>query len=210
MILPAGFAGAAFGNAADGNGRDEAAARADISAALGIPAAWAWLRQVHGAQVVAARHPGDLGEGDAAFTTIPGLPIAVATADCFPVVLEGPGGVGIAHAGWRGVVLGVVATLRAAMSGAGIPVARAAIGPGIGPCCFEVGADVAERFDDEWVTTTSRGTTSVDLPGSIRRQVEGLEVWDAAACTRCDPAYRSYRRDGTDERQVGVAWLPYA
>lgn len=208
MIRPLGFAGAAFGNAADGNGRDDAEARARISADLGISKNWAWLRQVHGAAVVAARAPGELGRGDAVFTDVPGLPLTVATADCLPVVLEGDDGVGIAHAGWRGVVGGVAAALRSAMDAAGTPAARAAIGPGIGPCCFEVSDDVAVLFAGSRVATTSWGTTSVNLAGAVYDQLPGLEVWVAGVCTMCDPAYRSYRRDCTEHRQVGVAWLP--
>jgi YfiH family protein len=210
MIRPPGLSGAAFGDAALGNGRDDPDARSRISALLGIPEAWARLRQVHGASVLRAGHAGDLGEGDAAFTEVADLPLVVATADCLPVVLEGRGGVGIAHAGWRGVVAGVVPALRNAMAAAGIPAGRAAIGPGIGPCCFEVNGDVAAKFAPHRVMTTSWGTTSVHLAGAIRDQLSGLEVWAADECTMCDPAYRSYRRDRTEERQVGVAWLPSA
>jgi YfiH family protein len=210
MIRPPGFAGAAFGTAADGNGRDDADARARICAELGITKAWAWLRQVHGTAVVPARGAGDLGQGDAAFTGVPGLPLAVATADCLPVVLEGSGAVGIAHAGWRGAAAGVAAALRSAMDAAGAPAVRAAIGPGIGPCCFEVGDEVASLFAVSLVTTTSWGSTSVDLAGAVYDQLPGLEVWVAGECTMCDPSYRSYRRDRTEHRQVGVVWLPSA
>jgi YfiH family protein len=208
MIRPPGFSGAAFGRAADGNGRDDPRARAAISAQLGIPSEWAWLRQIHGSRVVRARRPGDLGEGDAAYTTEPGLPMVVANADCLPVVLEGEGAVGIAHAGWRGVVAGVVPALLGAMERAAVPAARAAIGPGIGPCCFEVGEEVAGRFRPARVMSTMWGTASVHLAGALRDQLVGLDVWVADECTMCDPAYRSYRRDGTEDRQVGIAWLP--
>jgi copper oxidase (laccase) domain-containing protein len=160
--------------------------------------------------VIRARRAGDLGEGDAAFTTVPGLPLVVATADCLPVVLEGPGGVGIAHAGWRGVIAGVAPALREAMAAAGVPAVRAAIGPGIGPCCFEVGADVAAQFAPHRVMATLWGTTSVHLGGAVRDQLAGLDVWSADECTMCNRSYRSYRRDRTEERQVGVAWLPSA
>jgi YfiH family protein len=207
MIRPPGLSGAAFGSAVHGNGRDDPEARSRISALLGIPDAWAWMGQVHGASVIRARRPGRLGEGDAAFTTVAGLPLVVATADCLPVVLEGRGGVGIAHAGWRGVVGGVVEALRGAMTAAGVPPTRAAIGPGIGPCCFEVGPDVAARFAGHRVVSTLWGTESVHLSGAVRDRLAGLEVWAADECTMCNPEYRSYRRDATEERQVGVAWL---
>ena len=151
--------------------------------------------------------PGPLGDGDAAFTTQPGLPLAIATADCYPVILEADGAVGIAHSGWRGTAAGVVSALRQAMAAAGVSPTRAAIGPGIGPCCFEVGADVAAQFSNH-LRQTSWGTLSVDLRGSIVAALGGLDVWDAGVCTMSDGGYHSHRRDRDIERQVAVAWLP--
>jgi len=207
MIRPPGVRGGAFGSAADGNGRDDPGARRRISAALGIPEGWAILRQVHGAEVVWASRAGHLGDGDAAVTDRPMLPLSVATADCFPVILETEGAVGIAHAGWRGAAEGVVAALRSALELAGAPVLRAAVGPGIGPCCFEVSPDVVARFPGS-SASTRWGTRSVDLPAVIRAQLVGVkDVWEAGVCTRCDEAYHSHRRDGTRDRQVAVAWL---
>ena len=206
MILPAGFRGAAFGTAADGNGRDDPASRASISDRLGICDEWAYLGQVHGAAVIRAEAPGRLGEADAMFTTVPGLPMAVATADCYPVVLEARSAAGIAHAGWRGVDAGVVPALRAAMAEAGHPPVRAAVGPGIGACCFEVGPEVLTRFPGQG-STTGWGTAGVDLPAALDEQLEGLEVWRARECTHTLDAYHSYRRDGTERRQVGIAWV---
>ncbi len=206
MIRPPGMEGVAFGTAADGDGRDHPGARRRISARLGIPEAWALVRQVHGAAVLRAAEPGHLGEGDALFTDRPMLPLCVATADCLPVAIEGDCGVGLAHAGWRGTALGVVPALRAAMVSAGIEPRRAAVGPGIGPCCFEVGEEVVEEFP-EFVAKTRWGSRSVDLPAVLQSQLEGLPTWDASVCTQCDPSYHSYRRDATAERQVAVAWL---
>jgi copper oxidase (laccase) domain-containing protein len=166
MIRPPGFLGAAFGTASDGDGRDDPTARLEISAELGIPSEWASLRQVHGAGVIEASAPGRLGDADGLFSSIPSLPMTVATADCFPVVLEADGASGIAHAGWRGAAAGVVPALRAAMEARGFTPARAAIGPGIGSCCFEVGPEVVEQFPG-FAATTSWGTPSVDLVGAI-------------------------------------------
>ena len=205
MIRPPGFRGAAFGAAADGDGRGRDEERRAISSELGISADWAWLRQVHSDRVLQAEAPGVLGEGDAAFSTVPGLPMVVGTADCFPVVLESDGAAGIAHAGWRGAVAGTVSALREAMAAAGRPPLRAAVGPGIGPCCFEVGPAVAGRFPGYGATTTW-GTGSVDLPAVLRAQLEGLAVWESGTCTMCGTGYHSYRRDGTRARQVAVAW----
>jgi len=206
MIRPPGFAGAAFGGAADGDGRLDHGARRGISGDLGIAEGWAYLHQVHGCRVLRAVGAGLLGEGDALFTTVPGLPLAVGTADCLPVALEGPGGVGLAHVGWRGAALGVVAALRAAMEGAGVAPSRAAIGPGIGPCCYEVGPEVLGRLA-AFRSRTRQGRDGVDLGAAAASSLGGLEVWRAEACTCCGSGYHSFRRDATRRRQVAVTWL---
>lgn len=206
MIRPPGFRGAAFGTAADGDGRHDREARQRISGSLGIPADWACLHQVHGSRVWEARSPGLQGDGDAVFTTVPRLPLAVGTADCVPVILEGPGGTGLAHMGWRGAAAGVVAALRSAMEAAGVTPVRAAVGPGIGPCCYEVGADVLAALP-AFHAHTERETASVDLPAAAASGLAGLEVWHAGVCTSCGAGFHSFRRDGTRRRQVAVAWL---
>jgi len=93
MNRPPGFRGVAFGAAADGDGRSDTTARRRISRSLGLSDAWAYLHQVHGRRVWRASGPGLQGDGDALFTTTPGLPLAVGTADCLPVVLEAGDGV---------------------------------------------------------------------------------------------------------------------
>lgn len=206
MIRPDGIAGVAFGEAADGDPRSDPEARRRFADAVGVSDGWAWLRQVHGARVVRASAPGLLGSADAAFTTTSGLPLVVATADCYPVVLIAEGGVGIAHAGWRGAAAGVVDALRVAMEQADLPPKLAAIGPGIGPCCFEVGPEVAAAFPDE-AAGTSWGTPSVDLVASISRSLDGIEVWRSGMCTMSDSGFHSFRRDRTTARQGSVAWL---
>ncbi len=206
MIRPPGFGGAAFGTAADGDGRHDLEARRRICRELGIPDAWAGVHQVHGNRVWPVAGPGLQGDGDALFTTVPRLPLAIGTADCFPVVLEGPGAVGLAHVGWRGAAAGVVRALREAMEGAGAAPTRAAIGPGIGPCCYEVGPEVLERLGG-FGAPTRRGTTGVDLAAAAAADLPGVEVWQSGICTSCGTGFHSYRRDGGRERQVTVAWL---
>jgi hypothetical protein len=93
------------------------------------------------------------------------------------------------------------------MEAAGAAPERAAVGPGIGPCCFEVGPDVLARLPG-FRTRTRRGTEAVDLPAAAAVGLEGLEVWRAEACTCCRSDLHSYRRDGTRQRQVAVAWVP--
>jgi hypothetical protein len=157
------------------------------------------VRQVHGGIVLQASEPGELDDADGIYTARPGLPAAVFTADCLSVAIEADRAVGIVHAGWRGVVAGVVDNLRTAMNAAGWEPLRAAIGPGIGPCCFEVGAEVAEQFPAH-LATTSWGTVSVDLPAAVANQLDGLDTWQAKSCTRCSDGLFSFRRDQTAGR----------
>lgn len=206
MIRPPGWSGVAFSEKTDGDIRADAAARRRASDGLGLAAEWAESSQVHGNEVARVYAPGQAGEADALWTTVTGLPIAVFTADCFGVVLLAEDAVGVAHAGWRGAVSGVVTRLMAEMTSADHAPRRAAVGPGIGPCCFEVGPEVAGRFN-EHVTETTWGTTSVDLPGVVAGQLEGLEVWSSGACTLHDDGWFSHRADGTSRRLASIGWV---
>jgi polyphenol oxidase len=206
MIRPPGWSGVAFSERSDGDVRHDPAARGAVSRVLGVVDRWGELTQAHGGDVVRVAGPGNAGVADAMWTTESGLPLAVFTADCLGVVLVGAGVVGVAHAGWRGAVAGVVANLRSAMNDAGLAPSRAAIGPGIGPCCFEVGTEVSELFAD--VTSTRWGTTSVDLVQAVTAQLDGIELWDAGSCTVHEEAWFSHRGDGTPERMASIGWLP--
>jgi YfiH family protein len=209
MIRPPGFRGAAFATANDGDARRDPAARRRLADRLGIAPEWSFPRQVHGTRVVEATVPGDVGEADAVFTSVEALPVAVATADCAPIILEGDDVVAVVHAGWRGAAAGIVPAALAALSTRGAPAVRAAIGPTIGPCCYEVGAEVAARFPG-FVGATRWGTESVDLPGYLAAQLDGLAVWQSAECTFTAADLHSFRETGTAARQVAVAWLPAA
>jgi len=112
------------------------------------------------------------------------------------------------HAGWRGLADGVVEEGLAALGSDGGGRARlhAAIGPGIGPCCYEVGDEVRERFPAE----VAHGR-HLDLKAAARRRLESAgvaEVHDVGLCTSCHPElFFSHRRDeGTTGRQAGVVW----
>lgn len=207
MIRPPARSGVAFSEKSDGDLRADMTARTSVSNLLGISGEWAGVAQVHGNEVVRVAAPGSAGEADALWTTEPGLPLAVFTADCFGVVLHADGAVGVAHAGWRGAETGVVSRLRDQMSSAGRQPVLAEVGPGIGPCCFEVGPEVASLFGGK-VSETTWGTRSVDLPMAIDEQLNGLYVWRSPGCTQHEDGWFSHRRDGTRSRLAAIGWLP--
>ena len=207
MIRPPGFRGAAFGEANEGDLRVDEGRRRIVAAELGVPPEWAFVSQIHGTTVVHATTSGRLGEADAIYTTRQALPVAVATADCVPVILEGKDFVAVVHAGWRGASSGVLQATLATLAGEGLYAERAAIGPAIGSCCYEVGDDVAERFEGS-VSKTTWGTTSIDIGGHLKSVLDPLPVWRSERCTYTDDHLNSYRRNRTRLRQVAVAWLP--
>jgi len=206
MIRPPGLDGVAFTEAGDGDQRQDQGSRDAVSAALGLHDGWASVTQVHGNVVHRVDQPGLAGEGDAMWTTVSLLPLAVFTADCFGVVLQADGAVGVAHVGWRGAGAGLVARLRDEMTVSGHAPARAAIGPGIGPCCFETGEEVTALFDG-FTAATGWGTPSVALSGYIISQLAGIEVWAVGQCTRHQPGWFSHRKDQTKDRLATIGWL---
>lgn len=198
--------GAAFTLAADGDQRQQAN-REVVSGHLGISSDWATIRQVHGQRVVEVRSSGQApGEADGIFTRVSGLPVAVMSADCAAVVVGGPGGVGAAHAGWRGVAAGVVAALVEEMKAAGVAPSWAVVGPFIMPCCFEVGPEVARRFPGQ-VSVSRRGRTSVDLGGALGEQLGDLPTRWSQRCTLHQQGSFSYRRDATSQRMAAIGWV---
>lgn len=168
-----------------------------------------WPRQVHGAAVVRGGARGE--EADAIWTDDAGEPIMIVTADCVPVALiriGGRPGVALVHVGWRGLLAGVVA---AAVDAIGGRLVAAAIGPGIGPCCYEVGGDVADPIRAAF----SPGLVSdgrLDLPGAAElalRNAGCVRVDRLDECTSCHPErYFSHRRDaGLTGRQGAIATI---
>ncbi len=171
-----------------------------------------WARQVHSDRALVAR-PGECGEGDALVTTQADLALAIATADCVPVVLSSGLRVAAVHAGWRGVAASIVPkTLSELESDTGI---AAWIGPAIGPCCYEVGTDVADQVvasSDESVCRAGAGERPhLDLQRAVTVQLRRhgvTEVRCVRECTRChDDALASYRRDGSASgRNLTFVW----
>jgi YfiH family protein len=165
------------------------------------------VRQIHSDIIVVAEHSGCLAEGDALITNRPGLTLSIRTADCLPILMADPAHRAIAavHAGWRGTALGIVPKTVQTMAGrfgTRPEDLLVAIGPGIGACCFEVGPEVAVRFQ-QWFPERQdlAFRAKVDLAETISRQLRrnGVTVGHLATanlCTVCDAdLFHSYRRD---------------
>jgi hypothetical protein len=177
-----------------------------LAGALGLrPERIARGRQVHGAELALDPDPDEAPEADGQTISEPGLAGMVFVADCLPVAVAGPGGVAILHCGWRGLAAGIVA--RGAEE---VGATHAAIGPGIGPCCYEVGEEVLGAF-----AGLGEGVAKgrmLDLPEVARRllRAAGAETVESAGlCTRCEgERFFSHRREAAAAgRQAGLAWL---
>ena len=205
-----------FTTRADGDlaiGSDGVAARR--AALVDLP--WTWLRQVHGAEVVTVARPGDHAgaEADAAVTDVPGAVLAVQAADCAPVVLLGDGVVGVAHAGWRGLVAGVLPAAVGAMRAIGAGQVRALLGPCVHPGCYELGdpalGEVAAVLGRSVVSRTTGGAPALDVPAAVAASLGTVGVaLDAggATCTACTPDTAwSHRARAEAGRQAALAWL---
>ena len=183
-----------------------------LRAKLGLPLAM--IRQVHGNEVCLAKSPTEWGEplreADGQATDTPGLAAIVLTADCLPIAVGGDGAAAILHAGWRGLAAGIVgAGVRAVRElGAEGPL-EAVIGPGAGPCCYEVGEEVHAHFT-AYGPSARRGG-NLDMKFVARAQLEGSgvrAVTDLGLCTICHEDFFSHRRDGgITGRQAGIVWL---
>jgi polyphenol oxidase len=190
--------------------------RRRLAAALGLsPRQIAIGRQAHGAELLIHSAPqrpspfaepgAPIPEADGQVVTAPHTAALVFVADCLPVALSGQDGVAMLHCGWRGLAADIVARGVAAVGAT-----DAAIGPGIGPCCYEVGDEVRSSFAD-----LGEGVAEgrmLDLAETARRLLEkaGVErVESADLCTSCDAdRFFSHRRDsGLTGRQAGLAWV---
>jgi YfiH family protein len=227
-VSVAPFDAADFALLRDAGALEENQAR--LARELGFDAARLFqAQQVHGAAVflptksdpalgafrtVGARYP----EADALVATERGDTVGVRVADCVPVLVGDTrsGHVAAIHAGWKGIVAEVVAHALAALGAKDGGELVAAIGPCIGPCCFEVSREVADRIaaastPDCVVSMHEPAKAMVDLRSAVAAQLLGLGVTEAhveqvGGCTRCDRStYYSFRRDGDDAgRLLGV------
>lgn len=187
-----------------------------LAAAAGAPlGALCRVSQVHGDRVLEARggegadalRPVE-GEADALWTEAPGTWVAVGTADCVPVLLVDPDGrrVAAVHSGWRGTDADISARAVEALVAKGARPERlmAAVGPSIQRCCYEVSAELAERFRARFgaeVVEAAGASVRLDLTRAVRLTLvrAGLKpahVDVLPACTACEPArFFSHRRD---------------
>ena len=169
----------------------------------------ATLHQIHSDRVIdAGGRPGCLGEGDALIENTPGALVAVKTADCVPILVMDARNRAVCaiHAGWRGTLRRIAVHALEEMQRKFSSRAQdlhVAIGPGIGKCCYKVGAEVAVQF------SVSGGAQLVDLTQPIhldladinRRQIAACgvpdeHIYSAGLCTMCSGEFHSFRRDG--------------
>jgi hypothetical protein len=207
---------------------DEPAAVAEnrrrLAAALDLPPERiAFAHQVHGSDLLTHENPplrcsfatdtavkeqrkggGVAPSADGHVVTAPGLAALVFVADCVPVALSGPTGAAMLHCGWRGLASRRLIERGVAATGA----TAAAVGPSIGPCCYEVGDEVLGAFADLDRVASGR---MLDLPAVVcelllRAGVDRIEV--SGLCASCEvELFFSHRRDaGRTGRQAGLAW----
>ena len=189
-----------------------------VCAAVGAdPEAATMAFQVHGSRVAEASARGVMAPGtdheasDGLWTDRSGQALMLVTADCFPVALarrDGGPALCVLHVGWRGLLAGIVENGVGAVGGDG---PGAAIGPGIGPCCYEVGEEVAAPFRDRFGDDVVRDR-NLDLALAVERALADAGVTEVERnghCTSCEPElFFSHRRDrGRTGRQGVVAYI---
>ena len=186
-----------------------------------LPAEPAWLTQVHGTTVVDAFDVNAMTTADASIATRPGVVCAILTADCLPVLLCDAAGkvVGAAHAGWRGLVGGVLQKTVAAMGSAGATDILAWLGPAIGAQRFEVGAEVRSAFIDGNPAADAAFIPILEHPGKYLADIYLLarlalasagvdRVSGGAYCTVTQSErFFSFRRDGRTGRMASLIWI---
>lgn len=200
------YGGVAFSTSGDGDLRSHPRNREGYASLVGVSSRWATVNQVHGNEVQCVSVPGVAGDADGLITENADLPLAVFTADCLGIAVLSERSAGVVHAGWRGLAAGVIERLLDETRSGGAELIAAAVGPSIGPCCFEVGPEVAKRFGHH-VAETTWGTTSVDLWAAAEERLASVgRVWVARSCTQCSDEFFSHRRNATLDRQATLTW----
>lgn len=173
------------------------------------------FQQVHGVKSIEVREKKQIcGEVDALYTSVSQLPIGVVTADCVPILLSSREGSRVAavHSGWRGTLSHILRELWTTLSREGEVAHQwvAAVGPAIGPCCYQVSEDLVQAFQNEFLDfgkeTVSPQPRMLDLPSIIEKELKkmGFPVIEVIRiCTYCstNPVLNSYRKSGSGVRQ---------
>ena len=191
--------------------RERLACRAGLS----DPSGWQFLDQVHGGEVIEVDRPNKkmaVRSGDAAVTATAGQVLAVLTADCAPVAIVGDSAFAVVHAGWKGLLAGVVANSVNTLRSRGVNIRQAVLGPCIHPVNYEFGLDdlklLAKTLGNEVIGATSSGAPALDLPSAVRSALVAARVEsfsDVGICTASSADHFSFRRDGVTGRQALVA-----
>lgn len=191
--------------------------RERLRATLKLPQEPGWLQQVHGTQVVQLPTPAIL-EADASVSRQAGLACAILTADCLPVLLCDEAGsvVAAAHAGWRGLLNGVLENTIAAMACSPSQV-MAWLGPAIGPGAFEVGGEVRDAFIQKNVNAdaafqpSASGKFMADLYALAEQRLKAAgvrRIYGGGECTHRDAQrFYSFRREARCGRMASLIWL---
>lgn len=186
---------------------------------------WQWLQQIHSSEVCPLARQCAPGLADALTTRVPDLACCLLTADCLPVFFAARDGseVAMAHAGWRGLASGILENTMASC----ITPARDMmvwLGPAIGACHFEVGAEVKTAFlasasnskekralTKYFAPISEAGQYLADLAGIARLKLAQLgvvRVYGGELCTFCEPdLFYSFRRDGTTGRMASFIYI---
>ena len=168
-----------------------------------LPFNWAWANQVHSSIAVNVTEPGLQGSADALWTTAPNIGLLIQTADCVPIILFSDNGVGLIHAGWRGIVNGVIQNTVLQMRKE-CSFLKAIIAPCISQDCYEVGEEVVSTFiangiPREVFCREASPRPYIDLRSAVTHLLAALDVellYCDSRCTYSDTTLASYRRDG--------------
>lgn len=186
-----------------------------IKEMLGLPAEPVWLDQIHSNRVVKAIKTAPLQQADVSYTNASGVVCAVMTADCLPLLVCSADGAQIAaiHAGWRGLLAGVISNTLAAMQQQNLLVW---LGPAIGPDCFEVGAEVRDAFLEkspafnDAFKDQNNGKCFADIYRIARTELVSLGITDIYGGLYCTVTeherFYSYRRAAQTGRMATLIW----
>ena len=177
---------------------------------------WNWLTQEHGTEIVWLEDDErSLGiRGDALATISSQKVIAITVADCLPLLLTEQSGIlSLMHLGWRGIEEGLLEkTLQFIRTKSSEPI-TAVLGPCIDTCCYEFGQNelriLVEKYGEKIVGRTNKGSIAFDMRACVKEILKSFNVdikYEEDSCTKCDSRYWSFRADGTDKRQVMIAW----